>query len=111
MSGSTLSASYSTALKGLPLGYQLIASKLSSAHVYLRQPEEQPHGDWESLPAALVNDAAQLVKANSIEGESGLGSRCWLDQSSPQRTGSFVMPWLHIGGRCLPVGERLCSGI
>lgn len=51
-------------------GVQLTFSKLSSAHVYLRQPEGEPHGDWEHLPAALVNDAAQLVKANSIEGES-----------------------------------------
>jgi hypothetical protein len=44
-------------------------SKLSSAHVYLRQPEGEPHGEWDKLPPALVNDAAQLVKANSIEGE------------------------------------------
>ncbi len=43
-------------------------SKLSSAHVYLRQSEGEPHGAWDALPAALVNDAAQLVKANSIEG-------------------------------------------
>lgn len=43
-------------------------SKLSSAHVYLRQPEEQPHGEWDKLPAAIVDDLAQLVKANSIEG-------------------------------------------
>ncbi|KAK4683868.1 hypothetical protein P7C73_g6346, partial [Tremellales sp. Uapishka_1] len=42
--------------------------KLSSAHVYLRQPDAQPHGEWDSMPAALINDAAQLVKANSIEG-------------------------------------------
>jgi hypothetical protein len=46
-------------------------SKLSSAHVYLRQPEGEPHGEWDKLPPALVNDAAQLVKANSIEGEHG----------------------------------------
>ncbi|ODN83316.1 hypothetical protein, variant [Cryptococcus amylolentus CBS 6039] len=43
-------------------------SKLSSAHVYLRQPDGQPHGEWDKLPSALVNDLAQLVKANSIEG-------------------------------------------
>lgn len=49
------------------IAYVLI-SKLSSAHVYLRQPESQPHDEWDKLPAALVNDAAQLVKANSIEG-------------------------------------------
>ena len=49
-------------------------SKLSSAHVYLRQPDSQPHGEWESLPKALIDDAAQLVKANSIEGMSSIPS-------------------------------------
>jgi hypothetical protein len=47
----------------------LTISKLSSAHVYLRQSDGQPHGEWDNLPSALVQDAAQLVKANSIEGE------------------------------------------
>lgn len=56
-------------------GLKLILSKLSSAHVYLRQPESQPHGEWDKLPIALLNDAAQLVKANSIEGESELSYR------------------------------------
>lgn len=50
-------------------------SKLSSAHVYLRQPDGQPHGEWDKLPSALVMDAAQLVKANSIEG--GSSSLLW----------------------------------
>lgn len=45
-------------------------SKLSSAHVYLRLPPGKPYGDWDNLPPALVMDAAQLVKANSIEGMS-----------------------------------------
>ncbi|GLB38560.1 putative protein with domain of unknown function (DUF814) [Lyophyllum shimeji] len=39
--------------------------KLSSAHVYLRMPENMA---WESIPQALLTDCAQLVKANSIEG-------------------------------------------
>ncbi|KIM43066.1 hypothetical protein M413DRAFT_443875 [Hebeloma cylindrosporum] len=39
--------------------------KLSSAHVYLRMTEGM---GWESIPEALVTDCAQLVKANSIEG-------------------------------------------
>ncbi|TFL01305.1 DUF814-domain-containing protein [Pterulicium gracile] len=39
--------------------------KLSSAHVYLRMPEAMT---WEAIPEALLNDCAQLVKANSIEG-------------------------------------------
>ncbi|CAL1713679.1 unnamed protein product [Somion occarium] len=39
--------------------------KLSSAHVYLRMPEGMT---WENIPEPLLNDCAQLVKANSIEG-------------------------------------------
>ncbi|THH21402.1 hypothetical protein EW146_g163 [Bondarzewia mesenterica] len=40
--------------------------KLSSAHVYLRLPE--CIASWESIPEPLLIDCAQLVKANSIEG-------------------------------------------
>lgn len=40
--------------------------KLSSAHVYLRLPESI--SSWEAIPEALLVDCAQLVKANSIEG-------------------------------------------
>ncbi|EKM49806.1 uncharacterized protein PHACADRAFT_265513 [Phanerochaete carnosa HHB-10118-sp] len=39
--------------------------KLSSAHVYLRMPEGMT---WDAIPEALLVDCAQLVKANSIEG-------------------------------------------
>ena len=39
--------------------------KLSSAHVYLRMPEGM---EWEKIPEKLLTDCAQLVKANSIEG-------------------------------------------
>jgi len=39
--------------------------KLSSAHVYLRMPEEM---QWDGIPQAILTDCAQLVKANSIEG-------------------------------------------
>ncbi|KAL1917351.1 uncharacterized protein VTP21DRAFT_5007 [Calcarisporiella thermophila] len=39
--------------------------KLSSAHVYLRLREGE---SWEDIPKAVLNDLAQLVKANSIEG-------------------------------------------
>ncbi|KAJ3558851.1 hypothetical protein NP233_g11415 [Leucocoprinus birnbaumii] len=39
--------------------------KLSSAHVYLRMPEGM---SWESIPQTILVDCAQLVKANSIEG-------------------------------------------
>ncbi len=48
--------------------------KLSSAHVYLRLP---PGGSWEDIPSALLDDLAQLTKANSIEGASlGFPSFC-----------------------------------
>ncbi|KZV76163.1 cytoplasmic protein [Peniophora sp. CONT] len=40
--------------------------KLSSAHVYLRLPANIP--SWDAIPEILLQDCAQLVKANSIEG-------------------------------------------
>ncbi|VDB91761.1 unnamed protein product [Peniophora sp. CBMAI 1063] len=40
--------------------------KLSSAHVYLRLPDNIP--SWDAIPEVLLQDCAQLVKANSIEG-------------------------------------------
>mmetsp|Transcript_20305 Transcript_20305/g.47442 ORF Transcript_20305/g.47442 Transcript_20305/m.47442 type:complete len:207 (+) Transcript_20305:38-658(+) len=39
--------------------------KMSSAHVYLRMKEGD---DWRDLPPEVVEDCAQLVKANSIAG-------------------------------------------
>ncbi|KAF9220250.1 cytoplasmic protein [Gyrodon lividus] len=39
--------------------------KLSSAHVYIRMSDDMT---WETIPQALLTDCAQLVKANSIEG-------------------------------------------
>ncbi|EGN97902.1 hypothetical protein SERLA73DRAFT_182690, partial [Serpula lacrymans var. lacrymans S7.3] len=39
--------------------------KLSSAHVYLRMPVDM---EFEKIPEAILIDCAQLVKANSIEG-------------------------------------------
>lgn len=39
--------------------------KLSSAHIYLRLPEDQ---SWEDINKDLMEDCAQLTKANSIEG-------------------------------------------
>lgn len=41
--------------------------KLSSAHVYLRIPNTVPW-QWDTLPESLLEDCAQLVKYNSIEG-------------------------------------------
>ncbi|KAL8288103.1 hypothetical protein RB601_004488 [Gaeumannomyces tritici] len=39
--------------------------KLSSAHIYLRLREGET---WDAIPEPLVQDLAQLTKANSIEG-------------------------------------------
>ncbi|CAD6579268.1 MAG: hypothetical protein ASARMPRED_009019 [Alectoria sarmentosa] len=41
------------------------ADNLSSAHIYLRLAPEQT---WDALPKELVEECAQLTKANSIEG-------------------------------------------
>ncbi|KAF3354174.1 Coiled-coil domain-containing protein 25 like [Verticillium longisporum] len=41
------------------------ADKLSSAHIYLRLREGE---QWDSIPQPLLDDLAQLTKANSIEG-------------------------------------------
>ncbi|PSN62196.1 DUF814-domain-containing protein [Corynespora cassiicola Philippines] len=41
------------------------ADNLSSAHVYVRLPEGE---DWEKITPGLLEDCAQLTKANSIEG-------------------------------------------
>jgi RNase adaptor protein for sRNA GlmZ degradation len=38
---------------------------LSSAHVYLRLQQDQA---WDNIPSELLDDLAQLTKANSIEG-------------------------------------------
>ncbi|KAI4107737.1 MAG: hypothetical protein L6R37_001422 [Teloschistes peruensis] len=43
---------------------QFHADNLSSAHIYLRLKSGQ---EWDKLPRALVEDCAQLTKANSIE--------------------------------------------
>ncbi|WFD35917.1 hypothetical protein MCUN1_002786 [Malassezia cuniculi] len=49
----------------LPEDVWFHVDKLSSAHVYLRLPDGV---EWTNIPAALLDDCAQLVKANSIEG-------------------------------------------
>ena len=44
---------------------QFHVDNLSSAHIYLRMTPDQK---WNQLPPALLEDCAQLTKANSIEG-------------------------------------------
>ncbi|KAJ1937696.1 hypothetical protein EC988_007815, partial [Linderina pennispora] len=50
---------------GWPEDVWFHVDKLSSAHVYLRLSHGQ---SWETIPQELLDDMAQLVKANSIEG-------------------------------------------
>lgn len=49
----------------LPLDVWFHVDSLSSAHVYIRLPQE---ASWEGIPADTLEDAVQLVKANSIMG-------------------------------------------
>lgn len=50
---------------GWPEDVWFHVDNLSSAHVYLRL---QPGQAIDDIPSAVIEDAAQLVKANSIEG-------------------------------------------
>ncbi|EIE90136.1 hypothetical protein RO3G_14847 [Rhizopus delemar RA 99-880] len=50
---------------GFPEDIWFHVDKLSSAHVYVRL---QPGQTWLDIPPEVVDDCAQLVKANSIEG-------------------------------------------
>lgn len=46
---------------------QFHVDNLSSAHVYLRMGKGET---WTDIPKDLLEDCAQLTKANSIEGKS-----------------------------------------
>ncbi|KAL1562212.1 Coiled-coil domain-containing protein 25 [Salvia divinorum] len=50
---------------GLPEDIWFHVDKMSSAHVYLRLPKGQTIDD---IPESVLEDCAQLVKANSIQG-------------------------------------------
>jgi hypothetical protein len=50
---------------GWPEDIWFHVDKLSSAHVYVRMPEGQTFDD---MPKEVIEDCAQLVKANSIQG-------------------------------------------
>ncbi|CAB4008774.1 Hypothetical predicted protein, partial [Paramuricea clavata] len=50
---------------GWPEDVWFHVDKVSSAHVYLRLPKGQT---IEDIPSAVLDDCAQLVKANSIQG-------------------------------------------
>lgn len=53
-------------------GLKFHADNLSSAHIYLRLTPEQ---QWDALPKELVEECAQLTKANSIEGSFSFSFR------------------------------------
>ncbi|KAI9485837.1 MAG: hypothetical protein EXX96DRAFT_472929 [Benjaminiella poitrasii] len=55
---------------GFPEDIWFHVDKLSSAHVYVRL---QPGQTWDDIPPEVVDDCAQLVKANSIEGNKKNG--------------------------------------
>ncbi|KAI9260029.1 hypothetical protein EDC94DRAFT_520570 [Helicostylum pulchrum] len=55
---------------GFPEDIWFHVDKLSSAHVYVRL---QPGQTWLDIPQEVVEDCAQLVKANSIEGNKKNG--------------------------------------
>ena len=93
MSGSMSSRSTKRLIRADP-------SKLSSAHVYLRQTDSQPHGEWDKLPAALLMDAAQLVKANSIEGAPDSSRRQQLTARKQEG---------QCDGSCTAVCRDVCS--
>ena len=53
---------------------QFHVDNLSSAHVYLRMKTGE---SWTSIPQALLEDCAQLTKANSIEGIGPYSAMDW----------------------------------
>lgn len=74
-------------------------AQLSSAHVYLRLTPSQ---SWDALPAALLDDASQLVKANSIEG-AWRNRAVWLLLTLERQTGNkkdnitiIYTPWSNV---------------
>ncbi|KAI0693852.1 cytoplasmic protein [Cerioporus squamosus] len=63
--------------------------KLSSAHVYLRMPEGMT---WDAIPEPLLIDCAQLVKANSIEGNKKDNiAVIWTPADNLKKTGDMAV--------------------
>jgi hypothetical protein len=70
--------------------------KLSSAHIYLRMNEGET---WESIPTDLLNDCAQLTKANSIEGKKKWQHDICDAKVSPQETKRTILPLFILRGQ------------
>ncbi|KAG8816224.1 Coiled-coil domain-containing protein 25 [Serendipita sp. 399] len=91
--------------------------KLSSAHVYLRLPPSIL--SWENIPAALLADCAQLVKANSIEGNKRNNLQIvYTPASNLKKTGDMAVGQVsfhrhdkvkraHVAARENPIVNRL----
>ena len=82
---------------GLPVDVWFHVDGLSSAHVYLRLPDGCK---MEDIPADTLEDCAQLVKQNSIQGErrcSSLGYQRVLlaVMCSSYVTRIALVIWLH----------------
>ncbi|KAG0243407.1 cytoplasmic protein [Mortierella sp. GBAus27b] len=90
--------------------------KLSSAHVYLRLG---PGQTWDDIPKALLDDLAQLVKANSIEGNKKKNlSIIYTPWSNLKKTGDMavgqvsfkknnVVKRVHVADRINEIVNRL----
>jgi hypothetical protein len=70
--------------------------KLSSAHIYLRMNEGET---WESIPTDLLDDCAQLTKANSIEGKKKWQQDICDAKVSPQETKRTMLPLFILHGQ------------
>ncbi|KAI1788884.1 cytoplasmic protein [Ganoderma leucocontextum] len=63
--------------------------KLSSAHVYIRMPESMT---WDAIPEPVLIDCAQLVKANSIEGNKKDNlTIIWTPADNLKKTGDMAV--------------------
>lgn len=76
--------------------------KLSSAHVYLRMTDGM---SWDSIPQELLEDLAQLTKANSIEGIQQYTTFNILDRKQKRQFGNHLYTsiqssqrWVHASG-------------
>ncbi|EGF98210.1 uncharacterized protein MELLADRAFT_54244 [Melampsora larici-populina 98AG31] len=91
--------------------------KLSSAHVYIRLPNTM--SDMNAIPEALLQDCAQLVKANSIEGNKRDNlTIIFTPASNLKKTGDMaigqvsfhsdkLVKRVHIATRLNPIVNRL----
>ncbi len=76
---------------GLPIDVWFHVDNLSSAHVYLRLPEDI---SIENIPKEVLNECLQLVKENSIEGKK------------KERVSIVYTPWQNLMKRAsMEIGE------